>query len=681
MFMKAVWLTGEVKRIIEEAIYQSLDFGSVQVGTEHLLFTLLQEESKLSQYLEKVENFGVDSLASMLNCYGIVEDERAMNTSFEFTAEQTKEEQNFKNEILKNIQLNEPYNKENVAFSSFAIQAIKEAIEIAKKAKAQFICIEHMEVALLNNTEYASYRLLEEAEIEMDELMKSFSMEAFFSKKSQVYGAIRNAIEDKKTTFSIPVRLDKMCTLLNEKYKKEEPNTILQREGEIEQVWNILLKQNKRNVILVGEAGVGKTAIAEGVAERIVKGKCPRQLKDAQVVLLDVNALIAGCMYVGMAEERFGWIISFLKENPNVILVIDEIHTILGAGSSSKSDLDFANALKPILARGETRVIGTTTQEEYKKYFKRDKALKRRFETIKVKEVESKKLYAMVEGKIKKLEQFHQVKVSKEMFAYVMQQAACYHYEKAEPDRSLDLLDNAMVVAKRSRKKELDLPSILKVHKENVKTFKKMDKKVKESTAYHEAGHYIIHKVYQKNLWGKVTAISIIPSEDDYIGVNVIEEDRKKFVETTYEQCLITIATNLAGRAAEKLTCGIKTTGAREDLKQANMFARRMVLEFGLCPSSDMIGPNSSFMNYNDDLDYEFLSNEEKIEVNRQVNQIIKEAMEKTEEILTKNRNALERIAQTLLVRGILTGQEADLLFHNKVKLEELPQPDYELIK
>lgn len=238
-----------------------------------------------------------------------------------------------------------------------------------------------------------------------------------------------------------------------------------------------------------------------------------------------------------------------------------------------------------------------------------------------------------------------------------------------------------MVVAKRSRKKELDLPSILKVHKENVKTFKKIDKKVKESTAYHEAGHYIIHKVYQKNLWGKVTAISIIPSEDDYIGVNVIEEDRKKFVETTYEQCLITIATNLAGRAAEKLTCGIKTTGAREDLKQANMFARRMVLEFGLCPSSDMIGPNSSFMNYNDDLDYEFLSNEEKIEVNRQVNQIIKEAMEKTEEILTKNRNALERIAQTLLVRGILTGQEADLLFHNKVKLEELPQPDYELIK
>lgn len=217
----------------------------------------------------------------------------------------------------------------------------------------------------------------------------------------------------------------------------------------------ILLKANKRNVILVGEPGVGKTALVEKLAWQIVTGNCVDDLKDCIIVSLDVNALIAGTKYRGMAEERFTILINFLESNPKCILFIDEVHLLLGAGSCADSSLDLANALKPLLARGTTRVIGATTSAEYEKYFSTDGALKRRFEKLYVKEPSSNEVLPMIRNQVKYLQDYHGVSISTHMLNYIMLNAACFNFETCNPDRTLDLVDKAMVSAKIDGKKKV----------------------------------------------------------------------------------------------------------------------------------------------------------------------------------------------------------------------------------
>lgn len=289
--------------------------------------------------------------------------------------------------------------------------------------------------------------------------------------------------------FEIPHELSSFLTILNSKYSKDsEECDICGRDEETKKLIRVLMKKTKRNAVLVGEPGVGKTALVEKFTWMVVTGKCPEKFKNDVVLALDVNSIVAGTKYRGTAEERFKNLVSFLEENPNCILFIDEIHTMLGAGACEKGEVDLANALKPLLARGDTRVIGATTEAEYVKYFSQDAALKRRFEKIMVEEPRSDEVYDMIKNQIRRLEEAHNTTISRELVDMVIFKASCFNYETKNPDRTLDLLDKTMVCAELDGRAEVVEQDILENFDVNQRRFNKMSIEGKMSVAYHEAG-------------------------------------------------------------------------------------------------------------------------------------------------------------------------------------------------
>jgi len=282
----------------------------------------------------------------------------------------------------------------------------------------------------------------------------------------------------------IPLELKSFMRCLNDDVDVSKPCEILMRDDEVNKIWNICHKMTKRNTVIIGEAGVGKSALIEKITYDIVAGTCPRKFKNFSVISLDVNSLIAGTSYRGDAEERIKGVIEFLEKHDNVILFIDEVHTILGAGSCFEGEMDFANALKPILARGKTIVIGATTNDEYEAYFAQDAALSRRFETVIVEEPESSKVYTMIENKVKTLSDYHNVKISRKMIEYIIMISNCFNFEKKNPDKTLDLIDRSLVSAELKGKKRVDKNDVLSNYDIYFKRFACMSEKTKKETDY-----------------------------------------------------------------------------------------------------------------------------------------------------------------------------------------------------
>ena len=218
---------------------------------------------------------------------------------------------------------------------------------------------------------------------------------------------------------------------------------VVGREKEIERVMQILARRKKNNPILVGEAGVGKTAIVEGLAKKIKNKEVPKELKDIKIYSLDIGSLLAGTKYRGEFEKRVKKILEELKKEKDPVLFIDEIHMIVGAGAAGGSNIDVANLLKPALARGEIRCIGATTYEEYKNYFEKDRALNRRFQKIDIKEPNIEDTVKILEGLKERYEQFHNVRYSKEALKTAAILAKKYLREKFLPDSAIDLIDEA----------------------------------------------------------------------------------------------------------------------------------------------------------------------------------------------------------------------------------------------
>ena len=278
--------------------------------------------------------------------------------------------------------------------------------------------------------------------------------------KSALEGKESPKVITHSQTFVIPSAFKSFVRNFNETLEGT-PCDISGRDKECKFIWQTLQKKTKRNVVLIGEPGVGKTSIVEKITHDIISGNCPEDFKNFTVLSLDVTYSVAGTKYRGEAEERYSEFVQFLEKHEEVIVFIDEIHLIRGAGACEEGEIDLANALKPILAGGKCRIIGATTSEEYEKYFSKDGAIKRRFRPIKVKEPKMKELYPMLQKSIKTLSEYHGITISKRMVDFIILNAACFDNETCNPDRTKDLIDLSMVVAKQSGKAKVDREAVL----------------------------------------------------------------------------------------------------------------------------------------------------------------------------------------------------------------------------
>ncbi|MCR5114707.1 MAG: ATP-dependent chaperone ClpB [Bacteroidales bacterium] len=335
----------------------------------------------------------------------------------------------------------------NVYLSGNAQTALQKAIMFAQEQGDEYVSLEHFFYGILMTGD-ATARILKDAGITEKGTQQAIQE---LRRGSKVTSA------DSEVTYNA---LNKYATNLNEAARKGKLDPVIGRDDEIRRVLQILSRRTKNNPILIGEPGVGKTAIAEGLAHRLVSGDIPENLKSKQLYSLDMGALVAGAMYKGEFEERLKSVIKeVIDSNGEIILFIDEIHTLVGAGASGEGAMDAANILKPALARGELRSIGATTLNEYQKYFEKDKALERRFQPVIINEPDKYSAISILRGLKERYENHHQVRITDDAIIAAVELSQRYITDRFLPDKAIDLIDEAASKLKleiNSKPEELD---------------------------------------------------------------------------------------------------------------------------------------------------------------------------------------------------------------------------------
>lgn len=318
----------------------------------------------------------------------------------------------------------EPY------LSSGASEALRKANDHAAAMKDKFVTTEHILMGILETSDRAS-QLLKDYGISMKDL------------RSAVNELRKGATVDNPTSEDTFDSLNRYAVNLNERARTGKLDPVVGRDEEIRRILQILTRRTKNNPIMIGEPGVGKTAIAEGIAHRIIRGDVPEDLKSKTIYSLDMGALIAGAKYKGEFEERLKSVVNeVVSANGEIVLFIDEIHTLVGAGKSEGA-MDAANILKPALARGELRAIGATTLNEYQKYFEKDKALERRFQIVMVDEPGREDSISILRGIREKYETHHKVIIRDEAIIAAVDLSTRYITDRFLPDKAIDLIDEA----------------------------------------------------------------------------------------------------------------------------------------------------------------------------------------------------------------------------------------------
>ncbi len=316
------------------------------------------------------------------------------------------------------------------AFSREAAKTLNEASIVAKNMKDEYVSIEHLLLAIFKSKSKIAQILKDQGVTEKDLLAAITELRKGGRVTSQSAEETYNA-------------LNKYARNLNELADQGKLDPVIGRDEEIRRILQILSRRTKNNPMLVGEPGTGKTAIAEGLAHRIVQGDVPENLKDKRVFSLDMGALIAGAKYKGEFEERLKSVIKEVTSSDGtIILFIDEIHTLVGAGGGQGA-MDAANILKPALARGELRAIGATTLDEYQKYFEKDKALERRFQKVTVDEPDTESAISILRGLKEKYEAHHKVRIKDEAVIAAVELSQRYITNRFLPDKAIDLMDEA----------------------------------------------------------------------------------------------------------------------------------------------------------------------------------------------------------------------------------------------
>jgi ATP-dependent Clp protease ATP-binding subunit ClpB len=335
----------------------------------------------------------------------------------------------------------------NLTLSQTTNKTLIEASNIAKKMKDEYVSIEHLILAIFKSKDTVSQQLKDQG----------VSENALLSAITELRRGENVTSQSAEESYN---SLNKYAKNLNQLASEGKLDPVIGRDEEIRRILQILSRRTKNNPMLVGEPGVGKTAIAEGLAHRILKGDVPENLKDKQVYSLDMGALIAGAKYKGEFEERLKSVVKEVTgSDGNIVLFIDEIHTLVGAGGGEGA-MDAANILKPALARGDLRAVGATTLDEYQKYFEKDKALERRFQKVLVDEPDTESAISILRGIKDKYEAHHKVRIKDEAVIAAVELSQRYITNRFLPDKAIDLMDESaskMRMEINSKPEELDV--------------------------------------------------------------------------------------------------------------------------------------------------------------------------------------------------------------------------------
>jgi len=522
--------------------------------------------------------------------------------------------------------------------------ACDEALKRCNAAGKDYIDLDTLIYCILNNKESSAYRyteaLLKSMEIDADDFVESLKITA----------NICDLDGSENVFVKIPSSLESCVENLNEKYTKGEDCTILGRDKEIFKAFNVFSKKTKRNCVLIGEPGVGKTAIIEAITQDIVNETCPKEFIGYTVLSLDINSMVAGTKYRGEFETKVANLKQFLEHTPKVILFVDEMHQMLGAGGTSEGTVDLSGSLKPILSRDDVVFVGATTINEYNQILSRDGAFKRRFEVIKVNEPKNNEIKNMIKAKLKKMETYHGVKLPSKLVDYIILCSNCFNFDSCNPDKTLDLCDRSMAIAKMENKRTVTKTHVNKVYEECFKMYDNISKKDIKATAYHEIGHYVVTKLTKKSEAMNVTAVSIIPG-NDFLGVNVLEY-KDTVVPTDQEYVEAYIMSSLAGRVAEAKISKHINSGASSDLKKAKEFAKEVIAEYGMDESDEF----KNIYLLDDDLFNEQLA----AKIDEKANQMIKRLYAKTEQFVDEHWETIDKMAKYLMKNKIVTSEELD---------------------
>ena len=419
--------TNKAKKVIEIANDISIELGHNYIGTEHILYGLVKE--------------GEGIAAKVLNNKGI-----------------TDEKVRVKIEELLGVGREI---KETLGFTPRTKRVLENAFLEAKRIGYNYIGTEHLLLAILKEEDCVAVRVIVELNVEVP---KIYSEIAKVINEEESDQEIKRDINKVRGSYSATTVLNQFGEDITVQAEDGKFDNIIGREDEIERIIQILSRRTKNNPCLIGEPGVGKTAIVEGLAERIVSGEVPENLKDKRIVSIDISGMVAGAKYRGDFEERIKKVLNEVKKVGDVILFIDEIHTIVGAGAAEGA-IDAANILKPLLARGEIQLIGATTIEEYRKYIEKDSALERRFSPVDVGEPTEAETIEIIKGIRDRYEAHHNVKITDEAINSAVTLSVRYITDRFLPDKAIDLIDEA---ASQVRINLFTEPDTIKVMEEKI---------------------------------------------------------------------------------------------------------------------------------------------------------------------------------------------------------------------
>lgn len=447
-------------KVLKLAQYEAKHLKHRHVGTEHILLGLLHEGTNVAA--KALSSIGIDLYTVRQRVHELVEKE-------DFDDLETEE----------------------IGYSPEAKTIMEYAVEQAQALGHDYIGTEHILLGIIYDTESIACEILISLGADLDiihdailDLLNEDTLNDMpklnVFKENKAPKKDNNTKDNKQKNNSATPLLDKYGRDLNILAQEEKIDPVIGRNHEIERVIQILSRRTKNNPILIGEPGVGKTAVTEGLAQRLINGNIPKVLASKRIISLNMASLVAGTKYRGDFEDRLKKIIDEIIENKNIILFIDEMHTLVGAGAAEGS-IDAANILKPALSRGEIQVIGATTLKEYKKYIEKDSALERRFQTIMVNEPSAKDAISILKGIRNKYEKFHCAKITDEAIKAAVKISQRYITDRFLPDKAIDLMDEA---AAKVRLKTVNIPTNISQLEQKIQDLKKAKEKAIDNQNY-----------------------------------------------------------------------------------------------------------------------------------------------------------------------------------------------------